>query len=225
MPKEPVLVLLSGGLDSTVSLATVMNDPTKEVLRCIAFDYGQRSWVKEQQAVRQISAHYHLPLQTIKLDWLKALVPEGYSPEFKGIATHLTDVWVPNRNGVMLNIAASIAESIGANAIAFGANLDEADAGFPDNGEEFWHLLNQCFKRSTLKGIKVWAPVGDLRKTDIVRRGVRLQAPLNLIWSCYGNGALHCGHCSSCLHLKRGLAHLGEASPLRFAEHHDAYHA
>jgi 7-cyano-7-deazaguanine synthase len=219
MPKQPVLVLLSGGLDSTVTLATLMNDPTKEVLRCIAFDYGQRSWNKELKAIRNIALHYALPLQIIKLDWLKALVPEGYTAEFKGTATHISDVWVPNRNGVMLNIAASIAESLGASGVAFGANLDEAEAGFPDNGEEFWHVLNKSLKRSTLTGVKVFAPVGDLRKVDIVRRGMRLHAPLEHIWSCYGNGDLHCGLCSSCQHLKRGMAHLGDDAPIKFASH------
>ena len=218
MPKQPIIMLLSGGLDSTVSLATLMNDPTKDVLRCVAFNYGQRSWKKEKEAIRHIASHYKIPLQIIQLDWLTHLVPEGYTPEFQGTATHISDVWVPNRNGVMLNIGAAIAEGIGAEVVAFGANLDEADAGFPDNGEEFWHQLNKCLKRSTLKGVKVMAPVGDLRKVDIVRRGRRLNAPLQYIWSCYGDGDLHCGHCASCLHLKRGLEPLGEDSPIRFAE-------
>lgn len=205
MSKQSVIVLLSGGLDSTVSLATIMEDPTQHVLRCIAFNYGQRSWPKEKLAALAISQHYALPLQIIDLDWLRHLVPKEYTSEFQGHATHLSDVWVPNRNGVMLNIAGSIAEGLGADAVAFGANLDEAEAGFPDNGEEYWHLLNKSLRRSTLNQVFVWAPVGNLRKRDIVRRGVRLNAPLNHIWSCYAEGDLHCGECSSCGHLKRGL--------------------
>lgn len=216
MSHKSVIVLLSGGLDSLVSLASVLDDPTKTVERCVSFNYGQRSWAKELEAVKRITQHYRLPLQVIELDWCKHLVPKEYTEEFRGVATHLSDVWVPNRNGVMLNIAASIAEGIGAEAIAFGANLDEAEAGFPDNGEEYWHLLNRCLRRSTLHQVQVWAPVGNLRKVDIVRRAVRLEAPLEFVWSCYGNGALHCGECASCKHLKRGLETL-EHSPIQFA--------
>jgi 7-cyano-7-deazaguanine synthase len=175
------------------------------VLRCVGFNYGQRSWPKEKQAILAIAQHYHLPVQLIDLDWLRHMVPKEYTSEFQGHATHLSDVWVPNRNGVMLNIAASIAEGMGADAVAFGANLDEAEAGFPDNGEEYWHTLNKSLRRSTLNHVKVWAPVGDLRKRDIVRRGIRLHAPLHHIWSCYADGDIHCGACASCGHLKRGL--------------------
>jgi 7-cyano-7-deazaguanine synthase len=210
MAKQPVIMLLSGGLDSTVSLATLMEDPHYEVLRCISFNYGQRAWAKEHQAMVAIAHHYSLPLQVIELGWLRHLVPEGYSQGFQGVATHLSDVWVPNRNGVMLNIAASIAEALGAGLIAFGANLDEAEAGFPDNGENYWFALNKSLHYSTMGHVRVWPPVGDLRKVDIVRRGVRLNAPLHLIWSCYGDDEAHCGKCSSCQHLQNGLRGLGE---------------
>jgi 7-cyano-7-deazaguanine synthase len=219
MPKQPAIVLLSGGLDSTVSLATLMEDPHYDVLRCISFNYGQRSWQNEFRAMQAIAQHYNVPLQSIELGWLKHLVPEGYSPGFQGVATHLSDVWVPNRNGVMLNIAASIAEALGAGLIAFGANLDEAEAGFPDNSEEYWFALNKSLQYSTLGHVRVWPPVGDLRKKDIVRRAVRLNVPLRYIWSCYGNGQTHCGKCSSCQHLKNGLAALPEGmdTGIRFA--------
>jgi 7-cyano-7-deazaguanine synthase len=219
MPSQSVVVLLSGGLDSTVSLASMVADPSVSVLRCVAFDYGQRPWAREHQAVKAICAYYGLPLQIITLDWLKHLVPVGYTSEFRGVAKDLHDVWVPNRNGVLLNIGASIAEGLGADAVVFGANLDEAEAGFPDNGEEFWFQLNQALRRSTLKGVRVWAPVGDLRKVDIVRRAQRLEAPLSLIWSCYSDGEVHCGQCASCLHLQRGLHQAGyHPLPLVFAD-------
>jgi 7-cyano-7-deazaguanine synthase len=200
------VVLLSGGLDSTVALAsTLVNDP-KGVVQVLLMDYGQRSFPKELEASRQIAEHYGLPHQVIRLDWLRSTLPEGMQPE--GASHHqgnlgLKSVWVPNRNGTILNIAAGVAESLGVNRVVFGANREEAEAGFPDNTTEYWQRLNAALALSTLNQVQVIAPVSDLYKAEIVKRGLELKAPLEKIWSCYEAGEKHCGHCASCQLLKQ----------------------
>ena len=206
------VVLLSGGLDSAVSLAALCNTPGTEVLRAVFVDYGQRNKAKELTAATSLAQHYGVPLQVLSLDWLAALLPEGMKHGGDALSpTTVHQVWVPNRNGVLLHMGAALAEGHGASHVAFGANLDEAESGFPDNGQAFWELMNQTLARSTRTGVKLLAPVGTLRKTEIVALGVALQVPFEHVWSCYENGLgpeqnLPCGVCASCQHLRRGLA-------------------
>jgi 7-cyano-7-deazaguanine synthase len=160
-----------------------------------------------------------VPFKTIKLEWLKditttALVntdislPEYSVEKLDSSIDVLNDsaksVWVPNRNGVMLNIAAAHAESIGAGYIMFGANLEEATT-FPDNTKEFADALTESLYFSTANNVKVVVPLANKSKNEIVAVALRLNIPLNLIWSCYNSSVVHCGQCESCSRLKRAL--------------------
>ena len=157
---KKAIILLSGGLDSLVTLGFPQNEYKIEL--ALTFDYGQKSAKQEIEASSRLAKYYNIEHKVIKLDWLKeicktALVSENEIPtEGLGTQESAASVWVPNRNGLFLNIAASFADSFGYDYILFGANKDEG-ATFPDNTEEFRMHISEVFETSTLKKPKVIA--------------------------------------------------------------------
>jgi 7-cyano-7-deazaguanine synthase len=113
-------------------------------------------------------------------------------------------VWVPNRNGVFVNIAAAFAESLGADTIVAGFNKEEA-ATFPDNSQEFVAVENAALQYSTRKHPLVVSYTIELGKAEIVDLGRSIGAPICDIWSCYHGGPEHCWQCESCARLERAL--------------------
>ena len=209
------IILLSGGLDSLVSLALVRKE--YNVSMALTFDYGQKAAKREIAAAQKICEFYGLEHKVIKLDWLKEITQTSLVSERKIPQATLKDlsceeftkksavsVWVPNRNGAMLNIAAAFADSYGYNFIIFGANKEEGQT-FPDNTQEFIDRINDSLKFSTQVKPKVYSPLINLCKNDIVRKAVEHCVPLELTRSCYGAGERHCGVCESCTRLKRAL--------------------
>jgi 7-cyano-7-deazaguanine synthase len=217
--KERAVALLSGGLDSTVSLAEGMQK--YDVVVALTFNYGQRAYGKEIRASRVIADHYHVDHKIIALPWLSELLPEtmkmrkeGREPmvpiawqrgaERQESFFEAKPVWVPNRNGVLINVAASFAEAYDAKVVLFGANAEEAER-FPDNTEDFRDRMNDCLTLSTLNHVRVECPMGFLHKSEIVDRARELNVPLHLIWSCYADTEHQCGVCPSCYRLKDAL--------------------
>lgn len=202
------IVLLSGGLDSVVSLGAFRNKYNIEL--ALTFDYGQKSAQDEISASKKICEYYNVKHKIIKLDWLKeitktALVSDKDVPDSGfGTSESAESVWVPNRNGLFLNIAASFADSFGFDYILFGANKDEGET-FPDNTEEFRAEISKVFEKSTLKHPRVEAPLINCSKDDIVRIAIENSVPLEFVRSCYNGGNRHCGECESCNHLKQAL--------------------
>lgn len=204
------IILLSGGLDSVVSLALVREK--LNVTLALTFDYGQKSAAKEIEASAKIAKHYGLQHKVIKLDWLKKItrtalcsdkdVPTGDA--LKNEVESAKSVWVPNRNGLFLNIAGAFADAEGYTNIIIGANKEEAQT-FPDNTKEFIERVNLEFEFSTRVQPKVVAPLIDSDKVEIVRLALLHNAPLKLLNSCYANTQKHCGKCESCVRLKRAL--------------------
>lgn len=199
------IILLSGGLDSLVSLDLKKEDITL----ALTFDYGQKSAKKEIKAAKLICDYYNIKHQVINLDWLKeitttSLVSNNEIPTNEMSQQSMKSVWVPNRNGLFLNIAASFADSQNFDNIIIGANKEEAET-FSDNTQVFIDSINIEFKYSTLKKPKVIAPLINLAKNDIVSLALLRQVPLDLVMSCYQNIDGHCGICESCLRLKHAL--------------------
>ncbi len=201
--KPKSIILLSGGLDSTVS-ATIAKDKTNPLFS-ITFDYGQRSAKQEIKASRKISRFLGIEHKVIKLDFFK---------EFKNLAllryqtqkgfnrfNKLESVWVPNRNGLFINIAACYAEYYRAQLIITGFNREEA-CEFPDNRLQFVNLINKTLSLSTLKGVKVKSYVARYSKLEIYKIGLKLNAPLQYIYSCYLGEKKMCGKCASCKRLR-----------------------
>ena len=134
------VILLSGGLDSLVALGYTKEKYGIEL--ALTFDYGQKSAKQEIETSKKIAEFYNIKHKVIKLDWLKeithtSLVSDDEIPtDNLGTKESASNVWVPNRNGLFLNIAASFADSFGYDYILFGANKDEGQT-FSDNTEEF----------------------------------------------------------------------------------------
>ncbi len=212
------IVLLSGGLDSTVALALFL-EREGSVQMALTFAYGQRATEKEIAAARRIAAHYGLAHRVIALPFLEeqtrtALVNrEANLPcldwaeldDMGHAQQSANSVWVPNRNGLFLNVAAVFAENLGEPcSLITGFNREEA-ATFADNSEEFMEAINRSLAYSTLEKVTVVSPTARLTKAEIVQEGLRLGVPLRYVWSCYEDGERLCGVCESCRRLKRAL--------------------
>jgi len=218
--RRRAVAVLSGGLDSVVSLAAGLE--TLDVRLAIHFDYGQRARASERASVIAVVSYYQLPLREVDVRWLRALSPPGMregAGEGDGDLQALDDVWVPNRNGVFLNIAAAFAESYGCEVVITGFNREEA-AEFPDNTPAYVERLNAALGYSTRSGVEVTSFTQDLDKREILWRGTELGAPLSLIWSCYRSGERMCGRCASCRRLRLALDALPEdrRPPIVFEE-------
>ena len=209
------IILLSGGLDSTVSLAVKANE--LNICLALIFDYGQKAFKNELIASKKIAEFYNIELKVIKLDFLKevtntSLVADKEVPilsqenlnNIEITKNTMKNVWVPNRNGLFINIAAAYADSYGFDYIILGANKEEAKT-FSDNSKQFIKDINLSLKTSTNHDVKVLAPLIDLDKNEIIKVAIDLNVPLELIYSCYNNSDKHCGSCESCNRLKRAL--------------------
>lgn len=210
MKNNKAVILLSGGLDSLAAIGHTVNKKDYDIKLALTFDYGQKSIKKELEASTNIAKFYNIPHKTIKLDWLKEITQTSLVSEKEVPTTNLytdssaAEVWVPNRNALFLNIAASFCDSFNYKYILYGANKEEGQT-FPDNTENFRRRISNLFKTSTLVKPKVVAPLINYNKNDIVKMAIEEDIPLNLLWSCYLDGDSHCGECESCKHLKDAL--------------------
>ncbi len=207
------IILLSGGLDSLVSLGLGMQK--YGISLALTFDYGQKALEQEVSTSKNICDYYKIEHKVIKLDWLKnvthtALVEDKELPEgIDNPEDSAKSVWVPNRNGLFLNIAGSFADGNDYDYIIIGANKEEGQT-FPDNTQEFIDRINAEFEFSTQKHPKVVAPLINYDKNDIVKQAIEHNIPLEFVRSCYSNGKKHCGKCESCTRLKNALIANGD---------------
>lgn len=217
-PKKKVVVLLSAGLDSTVNAFEAMKHHHQIVL-ALTFNYGQRAAKKEIEASGKIAQYLGVPHKVVELPWFKDFnkssllvetqdIPTGKQVEIDNLQKSeetAKSVWVPNRNGIFLNIAAAYAEALGADAVLPGFNAEEA-VTFPDNSKEFMAEATKSLWYSTSNHVTVGCYTAHLTKPDIVRLGQGLKIPWELIWPCYFSGDQWCGQCESCLRSKRAFA-------------------
>lgn len=207
------VVLLSGGLDSVVNFKCAL-DRSEEVL-ILFFHYGQKALKREREAVRRIASHYDVRFQEIRLDFMRlfssaltkggipSLGQEDLEKQKKTEETGMA-VWVPNRNGIFIEIAAGIAENMGASEVVVGFNKEEA-ATFPDNSADYLDCLNLSLRYSTRQRVKLVCHTLDMNKKEIYLLGKKVEAPLDLVWSCYHGETKMCGECESCQRLKRAI--------------------
>jgi 7-cyano-7-deazaguanine synthase len=216
---KKAVVLLSGGLDSTVTLAQAVSQGY--CVTPLTIYYGQRH-ARELKAAKDVVRFYglerhiiiDLDLTSFKTSALISRgidVPERNSAEQIGLDIPLT--YVPARNMIFLSIAAGLCESESAERVFIGANsLDYS--GYPDCRPEFFEAFQRVLEVGTKAGvegrpIRIEAPIVHSTKADIVRLGKRLGAPLHLTWSCYKGGEKACGKCDSCLLRLRGFKEAG----------------
>lgn len=220
MVKPTSILILSGGLDSTVSAWMAVQET--QPLLALTFDYGQRAAAREREAARRVATRLKVPHRILKLPWLAEItktplvsrnsdLPHPKEGDLDDIAKGYkaaAAVWVPNRNGLFLNIGACYAEDLNADLLVTGFNAEEGIT-FPDNSGPFIRSANEFFWFSTLKRIRVVSYTISWNKIEIVRKARDLGVPLDDIWYCYDGGTKPCGMCESCLRAHRAFREVG----------------
>jgi len=210
------IVLISAGLDSTVNLKRALDEGA--VAAGLTFDYGQRAAGPETRDAAAMCARFRIRHETIRLPWLARITRTALVGKKRPLPrlslAELDDpaaagrsalrVWVPNRNGVFLAVAAAYAEALGADRIVVGFNAEEA-ATFPDNSEEFARAYTRSLRFSTRNAVRVKCYTSRLRKPAIVALGLGIRAPMDLVWPCYEGGRRLCGRCESCMRFLRAV--------------------
>jgi 7-cyano-7-deazaguanine synthase len=219
--KRKAVVLLSGGLDSAVTLSFARKRGYE--CDCLAFDYGQRH-KRELAAARSIAKAAGARITFIKLDlpWKGSSLlgkdrslPAGRSAK-RIKAGGIPSTYVPGRNTVFLSIAASFAEAIGAGDIFIGAHTEDS-SGYPDCRAGYLRTFDRTIRLGTKAGLegrlRLRFPLVSKNKREIIELGRMLGTPLDLTWSCYGGGARPCGTCDSCVLRAKGFMEAGEYIP------------
>ena len=213
------VVVLSGGLDSTVCLALAARDGDDVV--ALTFDYGQRHRVEIDRA-RSIAQRYGAEWLRVQLDASQwggsALTDASLAIPTGGVEPDVIPVtYVPARNLVFLSVAVGVAEARDADAVYLGVNaLDYS--GYPDCRPEFIESFQRTAALALKRGVEgrpveIRTPLIDLTKADIVRLGVEVGAPLDLTWSCYAGFDRPCGGCDACRLRAKGFAEAGVDDP------------
>lgn len=217
---KPAVCVCSGGIDSTVA-ATIASQEGYE-LHLFHASYGQRAEEREKEAVAKIAVYLAAKeLKFVEIPFLKELggssltditrkVPVGEEVNLDK-AKETPSTWVPCRNLVLLAIASAYAEVISAEAIFVGFNAEEARS-YPDNSNEFVKRYNAVLEKAVAffsLPPTVKAPLVDLLKPEIIKKGIEVKAPLHLTYSCYLGEEKHCGICESCVHRRRGFKEAG----------------
>lgn len=214
---KKIVALLSSGLDSTVNLFEARKHK-HEIILALTFDYGQRAAAKEIECAAKLSKYLNIPHKVIQVPWFKDFnkssliveheaVPMGKDISIDSLETSqqtAKSVWVPNRNGIFINIAAAYAEALGANSVLPGFNAEEA-ATFPDNSKEFLAQITNSLFYSTSNHVTVGCYTAHLKKPDLVRLGQGIKVPWELTWPCYFAGEKWCGQCESCQRARRAF--------------------
>lgn len=218
-------MLLSGGMDSCVTAAIA--NQTHE-LALLHASYGQRTEKRERRAFEEIAEFYRVTEKLIiRLDALRQIggsaltderiaVPETASTNNRERA-EISITYVPFRNAHFLAAAVSWAEVIRASAIFIGA-VHEDSSGYPDCRPEYYRVFAELARVGTRPEteIAIETPVIHMRKSEIIRKGVDLGAPLERTWSCYQSEEAACGVCDSCRLRLRAFAEAGVADPIAY---------
>ena len=220
---ERSVVLVSGGLDSTVTAAIAAATTAPAFLHV---NYGQRTEQRELKAFNSIADFYGAQKKLVAdIRYLKeiggsALTDEAIAvPEGKLGEAGIPPTYVPFRNAHLLCIAVSWAEVIGAGSVYIGA-VEEDSSGYPDCRKAFFEAFENAVVLGTRPQTKIRlrTPLIEMRKGDIVRKGIELGAPLHLTWSCYKDSDVACGVCDSCLLRLRGFKEAGIADPIPYVK-------
>lgn len=203
------MVILSGGLDSTTALYELIKK--HEVVEALTFDYGQRHR-KEIEGARKICKLLNLPHRVIDISHLNELL-QGSSLTSRNIPTphgHYTEAGmkktvVPNRNAIMINIAAGYAVSRGVHALGLGVHAGDHFI-YPDCRPEFIAAQERTLGLANDCKFRLLVPFLHKSKIDIVARAKRLGVPFELTWSCYEGGKTPCGKCGSCVERAEAFA-------------------
>ena len=204
------VIIISGGMDST----TLLYDMQERIALGVSFDYGSNHNEREIGFARMHCSRLGIRHVVIRLGFMHEYfkssrrsgadaIPEGHYSD-----DNMKSTVVPFRNGIMLSIAAGIAESEGLKYVMM-ANHGGDHAIYPDCRPGFVRAMSEATKAGTYPGIEVLAPYTNLTKTDIALRGKSLGIDYSETWSCYKGGERHCGKCGTCVERKEALRDAG----------------
>jgi len=205
------LVLFSGGVDSTTCLAIAADKYGADEVLALSLYYGQKH-SKELEAARKIAAYYGVKHKELDLAPIFAdsdcsllvgsdedIPKESYAEQLEKTEGKPVSTYVPFRNGLFLASAASIALSNGCTEIYYGAHSDDAAGNaYPDCSSDFNDAINRAIYLGSGCELQVIAPFIGLNKAQVVAKGLSLNVPYELTWSCYEGGDKPCGVCGTC---------------------------
>ena len=204
------LLVLSGGMDST----TLLYERASEISLAVSFDYGSNHNGREIPFAKFHCEklgieHITIPLKFMH-DYFKSSLLSGADaiPEGTYADENMKSTVVPFRNGIMLSVAAGLAESRGLSKVMMANHFGDHDI-YPDCRKEFVDAMSQAMAAGTYANITIDAPYTLISKADIARRGKTLGVDYGQTWSCYKGGKVHCGKCATCLERKAALAEAG----------------
>jgi 7-cyano-7-deazaguanine synthase len=220
------VVLLSGGMDSCVCAALAVRD---HEAAAVHVSYGQRTEERERRSFENICDWLEIRDRLmVRNEALRAIggsaltdsnmaIPEARVPVAHPGGASVPVTYVPFRNAHFLAVAVSWAEVLGAEKVYIGA-VEPDSSGYPDCRPEYYRAFNEVVKAGTKEGaIRVVTPLIAMRKAEIVRLGLELNAPFDLTWSCYQREDRACGVCDSCALRLRAFAEVGAEDPIPYA--------
>lgn len=216
------IVLLSGGMDSCVTAAIAKSE--YDTIAFLHVSYGQRTEKRERQAFNDIADFYRIEKRLdVSIEYLAQIGGSSLTDESIEVSAanleskEIPTSYVPFRNANILAIATSWAEVLQANSIYIGAVFEDS-SGYPDCRPEFFAAFEKTIETGTKPETKISieTPLIHLSKAEIVQKGLALNAPLHLSWSCYQSEDLACGTCDSCALRLRGFARAGAVDPIAY---------
>src|SRR5437588_239829 len=219
--RKKAVVLLSGGMDSCVCAALAARDHDAAAVH---ISYGQRTEEREREAFSAICDRLGIRRRLVVRNQALSAIggsaltdPNIEVPDSHSIGKDIPITYVPFRNAHFLSVAVSWAEMLDAGKVYIGA-VEQDSSGYPDCRPAYYQAFNQVVKLGTKEGrIEIVTPLIHMRKTEIIRLGLELGAPLDLTWSCYSREDRACGVCDSCVLRLRAFQEAGVADPIPYA--------
>ena len=220
-PKPRAVVLLSGGMDSSVCASIAVRDYE---VAAVHISYGQRTEERERQSFLAICQRLKIHDRLVaRNDTFRAIGGSALTdasipvPDAENIGRDIPVTYVPFRNAHFLSVAVSWAEVLGAEKVYIGA-VEPDSSGYPDCRPAYYQAFNEVVKAGTKEGrIEIVTPLIAMRKAEIVRLGLELGAPFDLTWSCYSREDQACGVCDSCVLRLRAFEAAGVPDPIPYA--------
>lgn len=224
-----VLVLVSGGIDSTTCLAMMVEQFGKENVHALSMYYGQKH-DKELSCAKAVADYYGVSYSQMDLSIIfkesncsllshsnQDIPHESYANQLNKIEETTVSTYVPFRNGLFLSCAASIALSKNCDIICYGAHSDDAAGNaYPDCSTAFNKAMNEAIYLGSGNKVKIEAPFVNMTKKDVVAKGLELKVPYELTWSCYEGHDKACGVCGTCRDRKKAFEENGVIDPILY---------